>query len=207
MPVMSAVESIFCRSRPWRAFARGRVLPWALQQRALAGEVLEIGAGSGAMADGVAATFPEARLTVTDVDPAMVDAARRRLAGHPQVTRVESASVTALPFADSTFDAVTSFLMLHHVVDWEDALAEVVRVLKPGGTFVGYDLTDTMLSRLIHQADRSPHRLISPGRLASGLTRAGFDDVAVRVTLGNHVMRFAASRTVRPAVGGTGGAR
>lgn len=76
MPVMSGVESAFCRSAPWRSFARGRVLPWALDGLRLCGDVLEIGGGSGAMADGVARTFPAVRLTVTDVDEAMVAGAR-----------------------------------------------------------------------------------------------------------------------------------
>jgi ubiquinone/menaquinone biosynthesis C-methylase UbiE len=51
--------------------------------------------------------------------------------------------------------------MLHHVIDWPAALDEVARVLRPGGVFVGYDLTNTMLARLIHQADRSPYRLLA----------------------------------------------
>ena len=144
------------------------------------------------MAAGVAAIFPAMRLTVTDVDPMMMDAARTRLAEVPNVTQVQKASVTALPFADASFDTVTSFLMLHHVVDWEGALAEVLRVLRPGGVFVGYDLTDTRLARLVHRADRSPHRLVSPRRLAGGLSEAGFDDVAVRPAFREHVMRFVA---------------
>jgi ubiquinone/menaquinone biosynthesis C-methylase UbiE len=193
VPVMSAIESVFCRSSPWQAFARRQVLPWALHGQALAGEVLEIGAGSGAMADGVAAAFPAARLTVTDVDPAMVNAARKRLARQSNVRRIEIASVSDLPFPSASFDAVTSFLMLHHVVDWQDALVQVLRVLKPGATLVGYDLTDTPLARLVHWADRSPHLLISPRGLASGLAEAGFEDVAVHPCFRKHVMRFIAS--------------
>ena len=192
MPVMSAVESAFCRSSPWRAFARRVVLPWALDDRSLAGDVLEIGAGSGAMAAGAAEAYPAARLTVTDVDPAMVDAARTRLAAHGNVT-VEMASVSALPHDDDSFDAVTSFLMLHHVVHWEEALAEILRVLRPGAMFLGYDLTDTAAARLVHKADRSPHRLISPPQLAARLSEVGFDKVTVEASARRHVMRFAAS--------------
>jgi 2-polyprenyl-3-methyl-5-hydroxy-6-metoxy-1,4-benzoquinol methylase len=99
MPVMSLVEKSFCRSAPWRAFARGRVLPWSLAGASLSGEVLEPGAGSGA--------YPDIRLTVTDVDQAMVETASHRLSCLAGVT-VKQADVTALPFDDGSFDTVTS---------------------------------------------------------------------------------------------------
>lgn len=193
MPVMSAIEGAFCRSTPWRSFARRTVLPWALDGHPLDGEVLEIGGGSGAMADGVARQFPNTRLTVTDVDAAMVDAARRRLATRPQVS-VEVADVTSLPFATGQFDAVTSYLMLHHVIDWVDALAEVWRVLKPGGAFIGYDLTDTRVARWIHQADGSPHRIIAPDELADGFAVAGFTEISIKPSIREHLMRFHAHK-------------
>lgn len=190
MPVMSAIEGAFCRSRPWRAFARRSVLPWALGGHALTGDVLEIGGGSGAMAAGVARTFPEVKLTVIDVDEAMVCAAQARLARCPNVEVVARADVTGLPFEPGRFDTVTSYLMLHHVIDWVDALAEVARVLRPGGTFIGYDLTDTRLARAIHRADGSPHRIIAPDELADGLAVAGFTDISISTSWRHHLMRF-----------------
>jgi hypothetical protein len=72
MPVMSAVGQAFCRSLPWRFFAHRAVLPWALDGRRLGGDVLEIGGGSGAMADGAARAYPSVHLTVVDIDNAMV---------------------------------------------------------------------------------------------------------------------------------------
>jgi len=104
---MSVIEGAFCRSAAWGSFARRRVLPWALDGHLLSGDVLEIGGGSGAMAAGVARSFPDVRLTVTDVDTAMVDSARSRLSSYTNVS-VEVADVTALPFAGACFDAVTS---------------------------------------------------------------------------------------------------
>lgn len=193
MPIMSMIESAFCRSTPWRSFSRGVVLPWVLAGRSLHGEVLEIGGGSGAMAAGIASRFPEARITVTDVDPLMVDAARTRLAGHVNVG-VEVADVSSLPFPSGRFDAVTSCLMLHHVIDWRDALAEAARVLTPGGALVGYDLTDTRLARWIHKADGSPHLLIAADELSRGLAVAGFDEISVRRSAVGHLMRFRAHK-------------
>jgi len=192
VPVMSAVERAFCRSAAWGIFARRTVLPWALARRALTGDVLEIGGGAGAMADGVARRFPDLRLTVTDLDPAMVDAARRRLT-HRGVT-VQQADVTAMPFEDASFDYVTSYLMLHHVMEWEKALAETNRVLRPGGQLLGYDLTDTPVARWIHRLDRSPHRLLRRDDLADGLASVGFEEITVWPTLCGQVMRFRATK-------------
>ena len=193
MPIMSTLESAFCRSGPWRSFARRTVLPWALDNHPLVGDVLEIGGGSGAMAAGAARTFGDVRLTVTDVDQAMVHAARTRLAAYPRVN-VEKVDVTALPFGSGSFDMVTCYLMLHHVVDWEDALVEVSRVLKPGGTFIGYDLTDTRFARWTHRVDGSPHRMIAPNDLADELAHAGLREVSVRQSFGGHLMRFRGRR-------------
>ena len=132
MPVMSAVERSFCRSAPWAAFARRVVLPWALDGHGLAGAVLEIGGGNGVMAEQVLRRQPDLLLTVVDVDPRMTADSSSRLAAY-ESARVKTADVTRLPFSDGSFDVVTSFLMLHHVIRWQDALDEVARVLRPGG--------------------------------------------------------------------------
>jgi ubiquinone/menaquinone biosynthesis C-methylase UbiE len=194
MPSMSAVERCFCRNPLWGGFARKTVLPWALQGVRPAGELLELGGGSGAMAAGTAQTFPDLKLVFTDIDPAMVWAARQRLRGHPQIT-VAEADVTDLPFEDGRFDVVASYLMLHHVIEWQQALAEAARVLKPGGTFVGYDLDRTRAAEWIHIVGRSPYRLIKHDHFAPALTAAGFDQVRVTRALGAQVTRFVAQRT------------
>lgn len=193
MPVMSVVERAFCRSAPWRALTRRTVLPWALGDHELTGEVLEIGGGSGAMADGVAQLFPDVHLTVTDIDDAMVASARHRLAHRGNVT-VQRADVTSLPFGDASFDAVTSYLMLHHVIAWRDALVEAARVLRPGGVLLGYDLTNTRSGRLIHRLDGSPYLLLSTEGLRTALGQVGFENVDVRASAAGHLMRFAATR-------------
>ena len=168
MPTMSRIERAFCRSAPWRRFAQRTVLPWALQGRDLHGSVLEIGGGDGSMAEAVLRHAPDIPLTVTDYDTHMVDAARRRLARFGGRVQVEQADATHLAYADSTFDAVLSFIMLHHVIDWEAAIGDAVRVARPGGIMLGYDLVDTPLARLSHRLDRSPAR---PMRTAELQTR------------------------------------
>lgn len=193
MHVMSAIERGFCRSGPWRVFARRVVLPWAVDGHKLSGDVLEIGGGSGAMAEAVARTQPDARLTVTDLDQAMLQHARARLAEHADIA-VRKADVTDLPFEPGSFDSVTSYLMLHHVVDWLPAIAEVARVLRPGGVFLGYDLTDTRAARLLHRADGSPFRLVDPSELRDGLLVAGLRDLEIDQFRFGHLMRFRARK-------------
>ncbi|HLR84201.1 MAG TPA: class I SAM-dependent methyltransferase [Nocardioidaceae bacterium] len=191
MPSMSKSERSMCLSRPWRSIAR-RIVPWATLDTALSGDVLEIGGGGGAMAEALAASHPHVRLTMTDVDPVMVDVARRRLAHVPDVSLCP-ADVTALPYPDASFDTVTSFLMLHHVIDWEKAVAEVARVLRPGGVFVGYDLTATRIATVIHLADDSPYRLIRRGEFESQVATAGLGLVRMQYSAFGHVFRFVAA--------------
>jgi ubiquinone/menaquinone biosynthesis C-methylase UbiE len=193
MPSMSGVEKAFCRSGPWQSFTRRVVLPWAMQSIHPHGALLELGGGSGAMAQETLRRFPDLRLTVTDIDPAMVTAARRRL-GQTANAAVEEADMTDLPFADESFDVVASYLMLHHVINWKQAVSEAARVLRPGGILIGYDLADTRLAEWIHWADRSPHQLIASEKFAPALTEAGLDAVNVRQALGRHVVRFAARK-------------
>jgi ubiquinone/menaquinone biosynthesis C-methylase UbiE len=188
---MSAVESAVCRSGPWQYVARRILLPWVLDGHRLAGDVLEIGAGSGAMADGVAGMFRDVKLTVTDIDEAMVRSARHRLQRHANVT-VEQADAAALPFASGSFDVVTSYLMLHHVIRWREALTEAARVLRPGGLLIGYDATETKLSSIVHRVDGSPHELLLPDELRHGLAATGFRDAVVDARLFAHLMRFRA---------------
>jgi ubiquinone/menaquinone biosynthesis C-methylase UbiE len=189
---MSAVEQAFCRSAPWRRFARSVVLPWAVRDEELSGDVLEIGGGSGVMAEQMLRRFPDIRLTLVDLDPAMIAMASRRLAAPRRQAAAVVGDVTQLPFDDGSFDVVTSYLMLHHVIDWPAALAEVSRVLRPGGRFLGYDLDDTRLARVVHRLDGSPHRLIAGDVLRRGVTDAGLQVTGIERSLRSHVTRFGA---------------
>lgn len=127
-------------------------------------------------------------LTVIDIDPTMAAAAATRLRSFANAT----VCCADLPFDDDSFDTVVSCLMLHHVLAWEQTLAEVHRVLRRGGRFVGYDLVRNRFTVLLHTLDRSPHRLLTPRELTAGCQQHGFR-ITVRPRLGGYLMTFAAT--------------
>lgn len=88
--------------------------------------VLEIGCGTGLILERIARAGAERAIGI-DLSPSMLAHASRR---GLQVVR---ASATALPFEDASFDVVCSFKVLAHVPEIELALAEAVRVTRPGG--------------------------------------------------------------------------
>src|SRR5205807_10382353 len=108
--------------------------------------------------------------------------------------QVQEADATQLPFADASFDGVVNFIMLHHVIAWQDALAEAARVLRPGGVLAGYDLMRSGPNRLLHRHDGSRHRLTTAGALRARLAELPLSDVSVRPGLGGMVARFHARR-------------
>ena len=171
MTEMSRFQKNFCTARIYQRFARRFIVPWALEGMRPSGEALEIGSGSGAMAAQLLSDFPELRLVATDYDPEMVDVANQSLHRFGERATVQRADAAALPFLDDSFDIVLCFAMLHHVADRQRAVAEAVRVLRPGGTLVGYDL-----SRL--------------RQLEAELRRLPAHDVRTRRSLGGLLLRF-----------------
>jgi ubiquinone/menaquinone biosynthesis C-methylase UbiE len=190
MPTMSRFEAAFCRSAPWRFWARRVVLPWALQGIRPGGHVLEIGAGSGAMATELLAAYPSVTMTVTDFDPGMVAAAERRLEPYSDRATARQADGTALPFDDHTFDLVLSWIMLHHTIEWEKALAEAVRVIRPGGHVVGYDLLSTAPLRALHQAEGARFRMMKFDELRDTVRELPVAQAILTPGGGGFVVRF-----------------
>ncbi|MEH0827050.1 MULTISPECIES: class I SAM-dependent methyltransferase [unclassified Micromonospora] len=91
--------------------------------------ILDVGCGSGPLSAALRAKG--AVVTGFDVSAAMVGLARQRL-GEDADLHVADLSAP-LPFADAEFDDVVASLVLHYLEDWSGPLAELRRVLKPGG--------------------------------------------------------------------------
>jgi ubiquinone/menaquinone biosynthesis C-methylase UbiE len=97
---------------------------------------LEIGGGTGffllnLMQDGLANSG-----VVTDISPGMVEVALRNAGQLGLDVSGEVADVEHLPFPDESFDLVLGHAVLHHIPDVEQAMREILRVLRPNGRFV-----------------------------------------------------------------------
>jgi ubiquinone/menaquinone biosynthesis C-methylase UbiE len=194
MAVMSTVERWACCNPVWRRFTGRAVIPWVLAGQVLAGDVLELGTGAGANATALLQRFPTVRLTATDVDPAMLSAARARLATFGDRAGVQAADAATLEFPDASFDAVVSLLRLHHVGNWRVALGEAFRVLRPGGRLLGYDLTRAIVSARRHGHHDQARSPATVEELEDGLNGTGFSDCRVTTTLGGLVARFSGGK-------------
>ena len=190
---MSSRAKTLLTSAPYRLIARRMLLPWVLQGEQPSGEGLEIGAGSGAMTARLLAAFPDLHMVATDYDTDMVATAQRVLAPFGDRAAVERADATDLPFSDGRFALVLSAAMLHHVGAWERAVAEAVRVLRPGGVLIGFDLLDTAPIRVLHRGADSP-RLLRPGQLTTELNRPDVASLRIRPGAAGLLVRFTARK-------------
>src|SRR5688572_28333189 len=97
----------------------------------------DLGCGTGAVTAALAPFV--ARVVAVDASAAMLQAARKRVHGAGNVD-LRRGELEALPIDDGRLDAATVMLVLHHVPEPAGALAEVARVLKPGGRVVIVDM-------------------------------------------------------------------
>lgn len=110
--------------------------------------VLDVGCGRGVGMQLLLEQFQAGKVCGVDLDPEQVERARRRLSGRFEGRwNVETAGVERLPFEDGSFDAVFDFGMLHHVPVWQTGVAEIRRVLRPGGRFFFEEVTRAALER------------------------------------------------------------
>jgi len=161
--------------------------------------VLEVGCGTGAVA-----RYARARVgaggRVMGIDPSagMIAVARRRAAREHLDIDFRIAGIEALPFPDASVDVVLSSLMMHHLpADLKrTGLAEVRRVLKPGGRLVVVDfgkrrgfLSRLALSAFVHHSGEHEVEELLP------LLRAtGFGELRTG-ELGSMTLNFAMART------------
>jgi len=191
---MNRAHGVICSSGWWARTVERELLPWALAGVELGDDVLEIGPGFGATTRVLAEHVPA--LSVLELDSGYCERLRRRLGDRVEVMQGDA---TEMPFGDGRFSGVLAFTMLHHVPSRERQdmlLAEVSRVLRPGGVFAGSDSLATGLPfRLLHVGDTLVP--VAPEELGERLLGAGLAEP--RVQRGGRSFRFRATKPVQPA--------
>jgi ubiquinone/menaquinone biosynthesis C-methylase UbiE len=112
------------------------------QERGRAPRVLDLGCGNGALLLELRARI-ESGVGV-DSSRAMLDCARRRATGYPELS-FQAIDGPVLPFCDGSFDLVTSFLSFRYL-DWDPMLLEIRRVLAPRGRLLVVDMVEQALA-------------------------------------------------------------
>jgi ArsR family transcriptional regulator len=162
--VAGNMDRHYSPGRTWEATA------WALLGLASVGDVLDVASGDGVIA---ALLAPRARsVTCIDRSAKVIGAARERLRACRNV-RFEQADMHALPFADASFDAAVLMHALTFARDPDLVLAELARVLKPGGALVAATLKRHAFRSEVESYDHL-WTGFDPKRLATLLEKNGF---------------------------------
>jgi ubiquinone/menaquinone biosynthesis C-methylase UbiE len=155
--------------------------------------VVDVGCGSGEAVREAALRVTRGRVIGIDPAPAMLRFARELSADHEGQTRIEfrEAPAEKLPLADGTATVVLAINSLHHWQDPDTGLAEVRRVLRPGGwLFLGEEEVDR------GKFGHGEGKMADPAYVLGLLAGAGFVDVTIRRHADSEVrMYLVAGRT------------
>ncbi len=166
-----------CGSDEWRAVIREAILPWALGDVELGDDVLEVGPGYGATTDVLGERLP--KVTAVEIDQDLAAMLQEKFADSATVT-ILVGDGAALEFRDGRFSGAACFTMLHHVptAELQDRLlAEVLRVLRPGGVLVASDSLGSPELAAAHEGDT--YNPVDPDQLSDRLESIGFRGVEV----------------------------
>lgn len=154
------------------------------QARLEAGQhILDIGCGTGTFLVLLKQQFQAVHAVGLDPDPRALHRAKAKAARDGLSLEFDRGFADELPYRNDSFDRVFSSFMFHHLEDHdrEEALQEVFRVLKPGGSFHLLDFAGHehgahgYLGRLMHSSDRLKDN--SAERILQLLRQAGFTNV------------------------------
>jgi len=164
---LAEVEDRMWYFRALHANAMDRLLPQLASRPA---RLLDAGCGTGGFIRRLAGVAPDIEVTGLDLSTLACHLARERCSA-----RIVEGSVTALPFPDESFSAVTSLDVIYHLERPLDALAEYFRVLVPGGWVVINAPAYRWLWSYHDDAVHAQHRF-TRGELSALVRQAGFDD-------------------------------
>lgn len=143
-------------------------------------DVLDVGCGTGTLTLLIKHTHPNVLVYGLDVDPEVLDIARRKAGQAGETIALQQGTATCLPYPDGSFDRVFASLMLHHLTreDKRQALVEAFRVLKPGGELhvadfgKPHDPAMWLISLLVRWAEEVHDNIL--GLLPVFIAEAGF---------------------------------
>ena len=122
----------------------------------------------------------------------MLDQARRKLAAYGERARFWQHDALSLPFPDAHFDVVACLEALEFMPDWRIAVAEMLRVLKPGGQLL-------ISNRIGPDAWKLPGRALPTARFMSELLALGVDDVNMEEWLVDYDLVIGHKKRAQPA--------
>jgi ubiquinone/menaquinone biosynthesis C-methylase UbiE len=162
------------------------------------GVALEVGCGRGRGVEIILDRFQAGRVDAFDLDPHMVELAKKRLAGRAGGVRLWVGDVTRIAAPDDAYDAVFDFGIVHHVPDWRAGLREIHRVLKPGGRLYAEEvLARFILNPVVRRLLRHPlEDRFDAARFRGALEAEGFRMVGQR-SLGPWVAWFVADKAAQ----------
>ena len=112
--------------------------------------ILELGCGHALLWKENISRIPVGRnITLSDLSPGMLDAAWRNLVVTGRAFKFEEIDAQSIPYEDETFDAVIANHMLYHVPDRPKAVAEIKRVLKPGGRLIATTVGENHMKEML----------------------------------------------------------
>ncbi|MFC1890333.1 class I SAM-dependent methyltransferase, partial [Thermodesulfobacteriota bacterium] len=136
----------------------------------------EVGCGRGVGSEIILDLFGADEVDAFDLDPRMIEKASRRLEPRGDKVRLWTGDATDINADDCSYNAVFDFGIIHHIPNWRDALAEVHRVLKPGGRFYAEEVLERYIIHPLWQrllAHPEEDRFDEAG-FADALGAAGF---------------------------------
>lgn len=108
-------------------------------------KVLEVGCGRGIAARTLLEHYERIEVDAFDIDERMLNLARIQLSVYLNRSRLWRADAARIPVPANRYDAIFDFAILHHLHDWRKGVAEIARVLKPGGVFYGEEMLDRFI--------------------------------------------------------------